>query len=228
MKVILAKKLEMTQKFSDDGTVTPVTVVSAGPCLVTQVKTEEKDGYQAVQVGFGNKKKLNKPLSGHLKDLENFAYLSEFLVKKDDKLGEVKRGDKITVDIFNKGEVVAVTGVSKGKGFQGVVRRHGFSGAPASHGHKDQQRMPGSIGATGPAHVFKGKKMPGQMGDNQTTISNLEIIDINKDENLLFIKGAVPGCRNGFLMIKVTKEIADTEQEVKQEAKQEEEKEKKS
>ncbi len=215
MKVILAKKLNMTQKFAEDGRVTPVTAVLAGPCLVTQVKDKEKEGYQAIQIGFNNKKKINKPLSGHLKDLENFAYLKEFRVKRDDQLGEAKRGDKISVADFNKGEIVQVTGVSKGKGFQGVVRRHGFHGSPASHGHKDQLRMPGSIGATGPAKVFKGQKMPGQMGSEQTTVKNLEIIDIDKEKNLLFIKGAVPGARNGLLLIKVTKEFETKDEEKK-------------
>jgi len=154
MKFILGKKLEMSQIFKDDGTVVPVTKVKAGPCQVTQVRNKDKDGYIAFQVGFGEKKKLNKPESGHLKKLGNYRYLIEF---REDEKAELKKGDKITTAVFEIGDKVKVTGVSKGKGFQGVVRRHGFHGSPASHGHKDQLRMPGSIGATDPARVFPGK-----------------------------------------------------------------------
>jgi large subunit ribosomal protein L3 len=201
MKFILGKKLEMTQKFKDDGKVVPVTAVLAGPCTVTQVRTEDKDGYSAVQVGFGFKKKLNKPEKGHLKDLDNFRYLKEFRLDKIKNEEKLKLGDKIDVNIFEIGDVVKVSGTSKGKGFQGVVKRHKFAGSPASHGHKDQLRMPGSIGATGPARVFKNTRMPGRMGGERVSVKNLEIIDIDKDKNILFIKGAIPGARNSLVEI---------------------------
>jgi large subunit ribosomal protein L3 len=201
MKFILGKKLEMTQKFMEDGTVVPVTAILAGPCTVTQIRSVEKDGYSAVQIGFLGKSKLNKSESGHLKDLGKFRYLREFRVDNFDKKEGLKRGDEINVDNFEVGDVIKVSGNSKGKGFQGVVRRYGFSGSPASHGHKDQLRMPGSIGATGPARVFKGKKMPGHMGDRRITVKNLKVVEINKDKNIMFIKGAVPGARNGLVEI---------------------------
>ncbi len=210
MKFILGKKIEMSQLFDQDGDVVPVTIVECGPCKVTQIKTEDKDGYSAVQIGFGKKKKLSKPLKGHLKGLGDFRWIREFRIKnKENKdiLNNLKRGDKITVDIFEEGDKVKVTGISKGKGFQGVVKRHSFHGSPASHGHKDQLRMPGSIGATEPARVFKGKKMPGHMGSERVTIKNLEIVKIDKDKNLLYLRGAVPGTRGSLVMIQGEKEI---------------------
>ncbi|MFH1564423.1 MAG: 50S ribosomal protein L3 [bacterium] len=201
MKFILGKKLEMTQKFVDDGTVVPVTAVLVGPCVITQIRTTKKDGYNAIQIGFLTKNKLNKPETGHLKDLDKFRYLREFRIDNFDNKEGLKRGDKISVENFEIGDMVQVSGISKGKGFQGVVRRHGFSGSPASHGHKDQLRMPGSIGATGPARVFKGMRMPGHMGDKRITVKNLKVIEIDKDKNIIFIKGAVPGARNGLVEI---------------------------
>lgn len=209
MKFILGKKLDMTQVWQE-GKVQAVTRIQAGPCLVVQVKTSEKDGYQAIQVGFGkrNEKNIKKPQRGHMKDLGGFKYLREFRITRiaannntDSHELDLKRGDKIDVSIFAAGDNVKVAGISKGKGFQGVVKRHGFHGAPKSHGTKDQLRMPGSIGATGPAHVFKGKKMPGQMGGDQVTVAGLEIVEVDKDNNILLIKGAVPGARNGLLLI---------------------------
>ena len=199
MKFILGTKKEMTRKFKDSGEIVPVTVVCAGPCFVTQVKTKEKDGYSAIQVGFGEKKKLKKPLSGHLKNLGKFRWLKEF---KIDENTEVNRGQKFDASIFNLGDIVDVAGTSIGRGFQGVVKRHDFAGGHASHGHKDQLRMPGSIGAGGPGRVFKGRRMAGRMGDEKTTIKNLEILDIDKDNNLIYIKGAVPGARGSFIEIK--------------------------
>jgi large subunit ribosomal protein L3 len=206
MKVLLGKKMQMTQKFQPDGTVVPVTAVLAGPCFITQVKDQTKDGYQAVQIGFGTKKKISKPLAGHLKNLEKLAYLREFRVKKNDELGEAKAGDQVSVESFQVGQTVQVTGVSKGKGFQGVVRRHHFHGHPATHGHKDQLRTSGSIGAGGTQHVRKGMRMGGHMGDIQVTVRNLKIVAVDLPNNLLYIKGAVPGARNGLLEIRVTKE----------------------
>ena len=206
-KFILGKKVEMTQKFMENGDVAPVTIVNAGPCTVTQVKGD-KEGYSAVQVGFGFRKKINKPLKGHLKKLENFRYLREFRLDKTDNF-EV--GKVFDVSTFEIGDILAVSAVSKGKGFQGVVKRHGFKGSPATHGHKDQHRMPGSIGATGPARVFKGTRMGGRMGTDMTTVANLEIIDIDKENNLLYIKGAVPGARNSLVSIVTEGDIVFTE-----------------
>ena len=218
MKFILARKLNMTQLFEkESGKVIPVTLVEAGPCKVTQIRTKEKDGYFAVQLGFLEKKPKNlpKPLLGHLKDLGGFRYLKEFRLKEEeiqptseglkikinDKELELKRGSVIDVSIFKEGDKVKVTGWSKGRGFQGVVKRHGFRGGPRSHGQKDRERAPGSIGATTPQRVIKGKKMPGRYGQERVTIKNLEIVKIDPKANILAIKGAVPGARNSLLMI---------------------------
>jgi large subunit ribosomal protein L3 len=198
MKFIIGTKNGMTQVFREDGNVVPVTRVKAGPCTVTQVKTETKDGVNSIQVGFSEQKKfrLNKAQQGHLKDLPTLKILKEF------KSGqELKRGDKFTVNVFEAGDKIQVTGWSKGKGFQGVVKRHGFSGSPASHGHKDQLRMPGSIGATDAARVFKGTRMAGHMGNDRVTVKNLEIVEVKTEENELLIKGAVPGAKGGLLLI---------------------------
>lgn len=194
----------MTQVFREDGTVVPVTRVKAGPCVITQIKTKENDGVNSVQLGFGLQKKfrLNKPAQGHLKDLDPVRHMRDFRV---DGSVELKRGDKFNVSIFDAGEKVEVTGTSKGKGFQGVVKRYNFKGSPASHGHKDQLRMPGSIGATDAARVFKGTRMGGHMGDDRITVKNLEIVEVNEEGNELLIKGAIPGSRGGLLLIK-TKE----------------------
>lgn len=198
MKFILGKKIEMTQRFKEDGIVVPVTVVEAGPCIITQIKNAEKEGYNSVQIGFGEKKKLNKSITGHLKGLKNSRYLKEFRV---DEINKMEKGKQITVSAFTVGDKLDVIGTSKGKGFQGVVKRHGFKGSKATHGNKDQLRMPGSIGATDAARVFKGKRMGGHMGDERVTVKNLEVIEVDKENNYLYIKGAVPGARNGLLMI---------------------------
>lgn len=197
MKFILAKKLEMTQVHRPDGTVVPVTLVQAGPCVVTQVKTAEKDGVAAIQIGFVPTKNLNQPEAGHLKDLQPMAELRDFRVEAPT---ELKRGDAIEATVFQAGDLVHVTGVSKGKGFQGVVKRHHFHGHPTSHGHKDQERMPGSIGAGGPQHVFKGRRMAGRMGNAQVTVQKLQVVEV-RDGGVLAIKGAVPGARNAVLEI---------------------------
>jgi large subunit ribosomal protein L3 len=198
MKFIIAKKIEMTQKFREDGTVVPVTLVEAGPCTVVQVKTDASDGYGAVQVGFGVAKKNNKAKAGHLKDLERAKVLKEFRAENT----SLKRGDKIDVSIFSVGDAVEVTGISKGKGFQGVVKRHHFHGHPTTHGTKDAVRMPGSIGSGGNQRVFKGLRMAGRMGSDQVTIKNLEIISVDKEKNILALKGAVPGGRGAILLIR--------------------------
>ncbi|MBI2451376.1 MAG: 50S ribosomal protein L3 [Parcubacteria group bacterium] len=201
MTFILGKKLGMSQVFDAKGNVQPVTVVEAGPIVVTQIRTKERDGYLATQVGFGIKKKLNKPAKGHLKDLGNFAYLREFRIKKDSEKTELKTGDKIDVSMFQEGEFVKVTGVSKGKGFQGVVKRHGFRGASKTHGTKHALRQPGSIGATWPQRVIKGRRMAGRMGYDKVTVKNLKIIQIDTENNLLALKGAVPGSKGSLVRI---------------------------
>ena len=198
MKFIIGKKIEMGQAWNEKGEVVPVTWIKATPCQVVQVKTEKKDGYDAVQIGCDEKKRLNKPMSGHLKGLPKFRYLKEFRVADS---GEYEKGQEINVTIFEPGEKVKVSGVSKGRGFQGVVKRHGFSGGPASHGHKDQLRMPGSIGSTDAARVFPGTRMPGHMGAERVTVLNLEIVEVKEKENRLALKGAVPGARNSLIEI---------------------------
>lgn len=201
MKLILGKKLEMTQVFREDGAVIPVTAVLATANVVTQIKSADaKDGYNAVQIGFGTTKKNGKSKAGHLKDLAPLRTIKEFRVAQEDT-ATLKRGDEITVSVFAPGDAVKVTGTSKGKGFQGVVKRHKFHGAPKSHGHKDQERMPGSIGAGGVQRVFKGKRMAGHMGDEQVTVSGLSVVKIDAEKNILYIKGAIPGARNGLVMI---------------------------
>ncbi|MDD2785971.1 MAG: 50S ribosomal protein L3 [Patescibacteria group bacterium] len=200
MKFILAKKLEMSQVFLPNGTVIPVTLVQAGPCVVTQVKTDEQDGYKAVQLGFLNAKRLTSPMTGHLKDLPKVKILSEFRIAD---AGELKRGDMIEATTFVAGDEVEVSGTSKGKGFQGVVKRHHFHGHPASHGHKDQLRMPGSIGAGGVQRVFKGVRMAGRMGGETVTVKNLSVVEV-REGGILAIKGAVPGARNTILSIQTS------------------------
>ena len=190
----------MTQVFLPTGEVVPVTRVQAGPCQVTQVKDGKKENATAVQLGFGEIKeyRMKRPQAGHLKDLEPARWLHDFSVESTDS---VSKGDIVSVDTFVIGDVVSVIGTSKGKGFAGVVKRHGFHGGPASHGHKDNLRMPGSIGAGGVQRVFKGMRMGGRMGGEQVTVKNLEIVEVHPETNELFIKGAVPGGRNGFLAI---------------------------
>lgn len=200
MKFILGKKLAMSQIFRGDEAI-PVTVVKAGKCRIIQIRDSQKDGYQAVQIGFAEKNKQTKAVRGHLKGLGNFRYLREFRLKNAKSADDFKIGDEINVAVFKSGDKVEVTGNSKGKGFQGVVRRHGFHGSPKTHGHKDQLRMPGSIGATEPARVFKGTRMAGRMGQDQITVKNLEIIEIDEANDLLKIKGAIPGARGTLLLI---------------------------
>ena len=196
----------MTQVWVDDKVV-PVTKVQAGPCFVVQKKSENKDGYTSVQLGFGSKKEKNikKPQLGHLKkvgtETTNFRYLREFRIEAEE-VEKLNIGDNIKADTFETGDIVDVIGTSKGKGFAGVVKRHGFKGSKKTHGNKDQLRMPGSIGATGPAHVFKGTRMGGRMGGDRVTEKNLEIIEVDGPNNILLIKGAVPGARNSLVLVK--------------------------
>lgn len=187
----------MTQVYKGDD-VTPITLIETGPNFITQIKTKDKDGYDAVQIGFGKKKKINKPKTGHLKSLPKLNWLREFRVE-DSKLNV---GDEIKPDIFAPGDKVNIIAISKGKGFQGVVKRHGFHGGPKSHGQKDRHRAPGSIGASWPQHVIKGMKMAGRMGGDKVTVKNLEIIEVDKENSLIAIKGAVPGRRGTLIMIK--------------------------
>ncbi len=198
MHYLIAKKIGMTRRFREDGTAVPVTVVEAGPCTVTQVKTKEKDGYQAVQLGYGKKRRANKPQAKQWGSSGAFAMVAEFRTPKGEA---VERGKVIDADTFAVGETVKVTGTSKGLGFQGVVKRHHFRGGPASHGHKDNLRMPGSIGATFPQHVMKGTRMAGRMGNERVSVKNLEVIDVVPDKHLILLKGAVPGPRNGYLLV---------------------------
>jgi large subunit ribosomal protein L3 len=196
----LGKKIGMTQVFRDDGRVIPVTVVEAGPCIVTQIKTQEKDGYEAVQLGFGEVKRLNKPRAGHLQNRWNCRYLRE--VQADD-VSEFQVGQTIGVDIFEPGEVLDVIGKSKGRGFAGTMKRHGFGGGPRTHGQSDRSRAPGSIGGgTTPGKVFKGLRMAGHMGNRRITVKGLEVVSIDLDRNLLLLKGGVPGAANGLLWIR--------------------------
>jgi len=197
MKFILAKKLKMSQVFDSEEKVIPVTILEAGPVKITQIKTEDKDGYEAIQVGYGYKKNQTKALVGHLKDLGKFSWLAEM----HGKVSDCKVGDEIKVDIFKEGDRVIVVGKSKGKGFQGVVKRHGFKGSPASHGTKDRLRAPGSIGSTGLHRVVKGKKMAGRMGNDQLTLKKIEIIKVDSEKNLLYLKGAVPGRRGSLIKV---------------------------
>lgn len=190
----------MTQVWSDDKVIA-VTPVLAGPCVVTQVKTKSKDGYEAVQVAYGvrKEKNINKPQLGHVKNLNiKPAHMREFRVDNTDAF---KAGDVIAVDTFVAGDIINVTGVSKGKGFAGVVKRHHFHGFRKTHGNKDQERMPGSIGPKGPAHVFKGMKMGGRMGGDRVTTTNLEVVSVDNEKNIIYVKGAVPGAINGLIII---------------------------
>lgn len=198
---MLGRKLNMTQVFRLDGTVVPVTRVQAGPLYVTQVK-KQHDKTASVQVGFGIAKSLSKPVAGHLHGLPQLSQLREFATTQD-----LQRGDKISLESFMVGEKVDAIGTSKGKGFQGVVKRHGFAGGPATHGHKDNLRMPGSIGAGGVQRVFKGMRMGGHMGDERVTVQNLEIIEINPEKNEILLKGAVPGARNGLIILQAPGDV---------------------
>jgi large subunit ribosomal protein L3 len=196
---IIGKKIGMSQVFGDNGKAEAITVIEAGPCTVTQIKTSAKEGYEAVQLGFGNAKKLSKAEQGHLKELGKLKELREFRVEST---AEVKVGDKVDVNLFKTGDVINVIGVSKGKGFAGVVKRHGFHGGPKTHGQTDRHRAPGAIGATtSPGRVLKGMRMAGHMGDEQITVKGLKVYKTDPEHNLLLVQGAVPGAKNGLLLI---------------------------
>jgi large subunit ribosomal protein L3 len=194
---IIGRKLGMTQIFRDDGRVEAVTALEAGPCSVVQIKTVAKEGYNAVQLGFGEAKHLKSPQRGHLRGLGKFRYLREFWV---DDIGDIEV--KVDASLFKEGDLVDVTGLSKGKGFAGVVKRYGFAGGPKTHGQSDRHRHGGSIGATtSPGRVLKGTRMAGRMGGRRVTVRKLEVLKAEPERNLLLIKGAVPGAKNGLLLI---------------------------
>ncbi|MDO5509654.1 MAG: 50S ribosomal protein L3 [Weeksellaceae bacterium] len=205
MSGIIGKKIAMTSLFDENGKNIPCTIIEAGPCVVTQVRTEDNDGYASVQLGFDDKKEKNagKALTGH------FAKAGTAPKKKvaefyGEFVNDLTLGDTVTVDLFKEGEFVDVTGISKGKGFQGVVKRHGFGGVGQStHGQHNRLRAPGSIGAgSDPSRVFKGMRMAGRMGGKNTTIQNLRVVRVDEDKNLLIVKGAVPGPKNSYVIIR--------------------------
>ena len=195
MKFIIGTKENMTQIFDKEGRVHPATVINAEPTTVSQIKNKEKDGYQAVQVGYGERKEKN--INRAQKSKGNFEGFKEF-----EGTGEYKVGDKIDISSFAEGDQIEIASISKGKGFQGVVKRHGFHGGRRSHGQKHSEREPGSIGATGPQRVFKGKKMGGRMGSDRVTLKKVEILQIDKDNNQLVVRGAVPGRKGTVVEIK--------------------------
>ncbi len=202
MKGILGKKIGMTQLFNEEGRIVPVTVIEAGPCYIIQKKTVESDGYNALQIGFGERREAlaNKPEKGHFvkAGMKPLRYLKEFPV---DNVDEFKVGQELKADVFQQGEHVDVIGTSKGKGFAGTIKRFNFQRGPMAHGSKSHRRV-GSGGAKGPARVFKGTRRPGRMGGTRVTVQNLEIVKVDPERNLLIIRGAVPGPKGGLLMVK--------------------------
>jgi large subunit ribosomal protein L3 len=198
---LIGRKLGMTQIFDNEGLARPVTVIEAGPCVVTQVRSQDKDGYEAVQLGYGIAKRLNKPAQGHVK-------ASGHMVKtlrevKADNYNEIEVGQVFNADTFSEGELVDVTGTSKGRGFQGGMKRHGFSGQQKTHGQSDRMRAPGSIGSSAtPGRVFKGMKMAGHMGHERVTVQNLKVLRVDTERNLLLVEGSVPGPNKGTVLIR--------------------------
>ncbi len=200
MKALLAKKVGMTQIFEEDGTMQQVTVLAAGPCVVTQLKTVDQDGYSAVQIGFDESEKIAKPQAGHLKKAKaKSRHLAE--VRIDAQPEGMSVGDSLDAAVFEAGDKVEVTGISKGKGFAGTIKRHNFHRGPKTHGSRNY-RAPGSIGAGYPQHVFKGQKMAGQMGSQRVTVKNLRVVSIDVANNLIAVRGAIPGPKKGLVMIK--------------------------
>jgi len=208
IKAIIGRKLDMTQVFADDGTVYPVTLVQAGPCTVTQVKTSERDGYSALQIGFGTKKakSVSRPMKGHL-DKVGKGYFEVLREIPAEDASEHNAGDQVLADMFEIGDRVDIIGKSKGKGFAGTIKRWRFSRGPSGHGSKNV-REPGSTGmATYPGRVIKGKKLPGQLGNKRKTVLNLKVVDVRAEDNLLLIHGAVPGAKNGIIVIRKTNRV---------------------
>lgn len=196
MRSLIGKKIGMSQMFLEDGTVIPITVIEVGNNIVVQVKTKDKDGYDAVQVGAGSKKKISKALKGHLKNLGSFGVLKEF---KPDQ--EMKSGETLNASVFSEGDTVKISGVSKGKGFQGGVKRHGFAGMPASHGHHSVMRHGGSIGQRFPQHTLKGMRMPGRMGGAKSSVRGLKVVKVDAEKGLIAVRGAVPGNPGSYVQI---------------------------
>jgi len=196
---IIGRKKGMTQVFSDSGEAEAVTLIEVGPCTVVQVKTTDTDGYNAAQLGFGEAKKISSACKGHVKNLGNFKYLREFRLENAEG---VKVGDTVDASLFAPGDKIKVTGISKGRGFAGVVKRHNFHGGPKTHGQTDRNRAPGSIGSTTtPGRVLKGKPMAGHMGASRVTVRGLEIFKTDINRNIIMVKGAVPGAKNGLVLI---------------------------
>lgn len=200
-RVLIGRKIGMTRIFDEQGAVTAVTIIEAGPCRVTQVKSEPVDGYNAVQIGFEHAKRLNKPERGHLGELPPLRHLREF---RTNELGEYQVGQVLTVgDLFEKGQMVDVRATSKGRGFAGAMKRHGFKGGPMTHGQSDRQRSVGSIGSTTtPGRVFKGMRGPGHMGHRRVTVLSLEVVQVDVERHLIAIKGGVPGPDGGLVVIR--------------------------
>lgn len=208
MKGIIGKKVGMTQIFDDNGSVIPVTVIEAGPCFVTQVRTAERDGYTAVQLGFETTKpqRLTGGQLGHLKkhDLPALRYLREFRMR--DGSVDVEEGQELKADVFETGELVDVIGVSKGRGFAGTIKRHGFNRGPKTHGQSDRERSPGSIGMCAtPGRTLKGQRMGGRMGNDRVTVQNLSVVVVNAEKNLLAVRGSVPGRKGGIVLVKAAR-----------------------
>ncbi len=210
MKALIGRKIGMTQLFADNVAMVPVTLVQAGPCTVTEIRTADKDGYEAVQIGYGEAKKLNKPLSGLFKKsgvkskiVREFPLKAEVEKPADAEQadGALKVGDSLDVKLFNVGDRVAISGTSKGKGFAGTIKRHNFHRGPKTHGSRNYRR-PGSIGSMYPQKIFKGKKMAGRMGNDKVTLNNVTIADIDQQQQLLALRGAVPGVRGSFVIIR--------------------------
>ncbi len=205
---MLGKKIGMTQVFSENGTVIAVTAIEAGPCTIAQVKTRIKDGYDAVQLGFGEAKRHNSPQKGHLRAVGMLKYLREFAA---DDASTHQIGEKVDAGIFKAGDFVDVTGISKGKGFAGVVKRHGFRGGPKTHGQSDRHRAPGSVGSTtSPARVLKGTRMAGHMGNQQVTAKRLQVVEVDPARNLVLVKGAVPGANRGLVLVRKSGNVAES------------------
>lgn len=204
-KGILGKKLGMTQIFTETGSLIPVTVIEAGPCTVVQKKIVDSDGYNAVQLGFGEKRErlFNKPQKGHFAkaNAKPLRHLKEFRVEDGDDFGALNVGDQVKADIFTEGDLVDVTGTTRGKGYQGNIKRHGQARGPMAHGSRYHRRV-GSLNAVGPARVFKGRKLPGRMGGNRRTTQGLEIVKVDMERNLLLVKGAVPGPKGSLILVR--------------------------
>jgi len=196
---LLGQKVGMTRLFDERGEVVPVTVIEAGPCYVTQIKTVEKDGYNAIQLGFGEARRLNKPRAGHLKGLPALRYLREL---RTDDIDRYELGQVLDVSVFEVGDSVDVIGTSKGRGFAGTIKRYGFHRQPQSHGASDRVRAPGSAGPMGPGHVIKGKRMPGHMGNVRVSVQNLRVVLVDPERNLLAVRGGAPGAPKGLLFIR--------------------------